>query len=120
MPANRRICYMALFSRFQEIYSGCCTVAARALALAFGALIVVRCLTCKTAHFRSGAEGTRTPGLRRAKAALSQLSYGPRNGKMSLRVAGAFFNESASAGRARAPVAGLPAGRARRYNVPLL
>ena len=28
-------------------------------------------------HFRSGAEGIRTPDLRRAKAALSQLSYGP-------------------------------------------
>jgi hypothetical protein len=27
--------------------------------------------------FRSGPEGTRTPGLRHAKAALSQLSYGP-------------------------------------------
>jgi hypothetical protein len=27
--------------------------------------------------FISGAEGIRTPDLRRAKAALSQLSYGP-------------------------------------------
>jgi hypothetical protein len=34
--------------------------------------------TCKSPHFRSGAEGIRTPDLRRAKAALSQLSYGPR------------------------------------------
>jgi len=33
--------------------------------------------TCKTADFRSGAEGIRTPDLRRAKAALSRLSYGP-------------------------------------------
>jgi hypothetical protein len=32
---------------------------------------------CKTLYFRSGAEGIRTPDLRRAKAALSQLSYGP-------------------------------------------
>ena len=28
----------------------------------------------------SGAEGIRTPDLRRAKAALSQLSYGPKGG----------------------------------------
>jgi hypothetical protein len=28
--------------------------------------------------FRSGAEGIRTPDLRRAKAALSRLSYGPK------------------------------------------
>ena len=28
--------------------------------------------------FGSGPEGTRTPGLRHAKAALSQLSYGPK------------------------------------------
>jgi hypothetical protein len=27
--------------------------------------------------YRSGAEGNRTPDLRRAKAALSRLSYGP-------------------------------------------
>ena len=33
--------------------------------------------TCKFALFWSGAEGIRTPDLRRAKAALSQLSYGP-------------------------------------------
>ena len=33
--------------------------------------------TCKSAGFRSGAEGIRTPDLRRAKAALSRLSYGP-------------------------------------------
>ena len=32
---------------------------------------------CKMVVFRSGAEGIRTPDLRRAKAALSQLSYGP-------------------------------------------
>jgi hypothetical protein len=29
-----------------------------------------------------GAEGIRTPDLRRAKAALSQLSYGPRRGAL--------------------------------------
>ncbi len=33
--------------------------------------------SCKSSYFRSGAEGIRTPDLRRAKAALSQLSYGP-------------------------------------------
>jgi hypothetical protein len=33
--------------------------------------------TCKSAYFCSGAEGIRTPDLRRAKAALSRLSYGP-------------------------------------------
>ena len=32
---------------------------------------------CNTATFQSGAEGIRTPDLRRAKAALSQLSYIP-------------------------------------------
>src|SRR3712207_5647474 len=32
---------------------------------------------CKSACFTSGAGGIRTPDLRRAKAALSQLSYGP-------------------------------------------
>jgi hypothetical protein len=37
---------------------------------------------CKFPHFRSGAEGIRTPDLRRAKAALSQLSYGPRRAWM--------------------------------------
>jgi hypothetical protein len=37
-------------------------------------------LTCKTRVLRSGAEGIRTPDLRRAKAALSQLSYGPERG----------------------------------------
>jgi hypothetical protein len=30
-----------------------------------------------TLSHESGAEGIRTPDLRRAKAALSQLSYGP-------------------------------------------
>ncbi len=29
-------------------------------------------------HFESGAEGDRTPDLRAASAALSQLSYGPK------------------------------------------
>jgi hypothetical protein len=33
--------------------------------------------TCNLLLFRCGAEGIRTPDLRRAKAALSQLSYGP-------------------------------------------
>ena len=42
-----------------------------------------------------GAEGTRTPDLRRAKAALSQLSYGPGSQRPAYRVgarqrAGAF------------------------------
>jgi hypothetical protein len=34
--------------------------------------------SCKTEVFKSGAEGIRTPDLRRAKAALSRLSYGPK------------------------------------------
>jgi hypothetical protein len=34
-------------------------------------------ISCKSSHFQSGAEGIRTPDLRRAKAALSRLSYGP-------------------------------------------
>ena len=32
----------------------------------------------RSAHLLSGDEGIRTPGLRRAKAALSQLSYIPK------------------------------------------
>ena len=39
----------------------------------------------KTASLRCGAEGIRTPDLRRAKAALSQLSYGPGGTGTSLR-----------------------------------
>ena len=37
--------------------------------------------------YRGGAEGIRTPDLRRAKAALSQLSYGPAEytGEFTLR-----------------------------------
>ena len=35
-----------------------------------------------------GAEGTRTPDIRLAKAALSQLSYGPRDEPMVQRVSG--------------------------------
>src|SRR5215204_2246038 len=42
--------------------------------------------------YSSGAEGIRTPDLRRAKAALSQLSYGPFDRGMSLRAAREFFN----------------------------
>jgi hypothetical protein len=34
--------------------------------------------TCKSPYNQSGAEGIRTPDLRRAKAALSRLSYGPK------------------------------------------
>ena len=34
-------------------------------------------LTCKSPQKGSGPEGTRTPGLRHARAALSRLSYGP-------------------------------------------
>ena len=74
---------------------GCCT----RTWLTVSELILSFDSSCKTAGFYRGAEGTRTPGLRRAKAALSQLSYGPRNGKMSLRVAGAFFNERGPPGR---------------------
>jgi hypothetical protein len=35
------------------------------------------CFPCKTGGFRSGPDETRTRDLRHAKAALSQLSYGP-------------------------------------------
>ena len=35
-----------------------------------------RCIAVQAFHL-GGAEGIRTPDLRRAKAALSQLSYGP-------------------------------------------
>src|SRR5215203_6888673 len=41
-------------------------------------ILLLLCKTCKTYIFVGGAEGIRTPDLRRAKAALSQLSYGPR------------------------------------------
>ena len=34
-------------------------------------------------HFWGGPEGTRTPGLRHARAALSRLSYGPAKPKQS-------------------------------------
>jgi hypothetical protein len=47
--------------------------------MGFGLLSFTR-FTCKPTDFRSGAEGIRTPDLRRAKAALSQLSYGPDRG----------------------------------------
>ena len=39
-------------------------------------LCLVRCCTSRSRD-RGGAAGTRTPDLRRARAALSQLSYGP-------------------------------------------
>ena len=50
---------------------------------------LVFCLQIRV--FCSGAEGIRTPDLRRAKAALSQLSYGPGMG-VSLRAGDALFN----------------------------
>ena len=46
--------------------------AASSLALIFGPRFFLQ-----NPCFFSGAEGIRTPDLRRAKAALSQLSYGP-------------------------------------------
>ena len=52
---------------------GCCTTAEVVLKSIFCSVV----FSCKTAYFGSGAEGIRTPDLRRAKAALSQLSYGP-------------------------------------------
>src|SRR5215213_5567793 len=45
-------------------------------------ILLLLCKTCKIYIFVSGAEGIRTPDLRRAKAALSQLSYGPRRAWM--------------------------------------
>jgi hypothetical protein len=35
-------------------------------------------------YFQSGAEGDRTPDLRAASAALSQLSYGPLKSRQSI------------------------------------
>jgi hypothetical protein len=52
---------------------GCCT---KALEHA-GTISCSSRFTCKTGAFRSGPEGTRTPDLRHARAALSRLSYGP-------------------------------------------
>src|SRR5215208_6162639 len=45
------------------------TVAAQGSPLAFRGLIIVSRFTCKSAYSESGAEGIRTPDLRRAKAA---------------------------------------------------
>ena len=52
---------------------GCCTRVPRE----FRTFISSLCFTCKTADFRSGPDETRTRDLCHAKAALSQLSYGP-------------------------------------------
>jgi|SRR5687767_1226793 hypothetical protein len=52
---------------------GCCT---KALEHA-GAFSCSSRFTCKSTEKESGPEGTRTPGLRHARAALSRLSYGP-------------------------------------------
>src|SRR5918995_7166109 len=41
---------------------------------------------------RSGAEGDRTPDLRAASAALSQLSYGPERNGQSIFIAPASVN----------------------------
>jgi hypothetical protein len=56
----------------------CSTVAVNRLGCASEPIYQFPSFTCKLPHFTSGAEGIRTPDLRRAKAALSQLSYGPR------------------------------------------
>src|SRR5829696_10501781 len=52
-------------------------------------------------HLGGGAEGIRTPDLRRAKAALSQLSYGPGT-RQSVRFASPSFNARYKAGLAHA------------------
>jgi hypothetical protein len=41
-------------------------------------LFMISIFYLQTPVFWSGAEGIRTPDLRRAKAALSRLSYGPK------------------------------------------
>jgi hypothetical protein len=69
--------------------------------------------TCKTAYFWSGAEGIRTPDLRRAKAALSQLSYGPGT-NLSVRPAPPLFNAPAKSRNG-----GLAGGRIRLVSVRL-
>ena len=67
----------------------------------------------KSLFFRSGAEGIRTPDLRRAKAALSQLSYGPGT-KLSVRPAPPLFNAPAKSRNG-----GLAGGRIRLVSVRL-
>jgi hypothetical protein len=52
-------------------------VAARLLHEAFGRRDEDCRFLAVCRNFASGAEGIRTPDLRRAKAALSRLSYGP-------------------------------------------
>jgi hypothetical protein len=49
---------------------GCCT----GTRLAVEKPILDLSFTCKAAYFKSGAEGIRTPDLRRAKAAFSETS----------------------------------------------
>jgi hypothetical protein len=63
--------------RFFEQDPRCCTVATLAAGCASGAHLTPVVLPAKYRFLRSGAEGIRTPDLRRAKAALSRLSYGP-------------------------------------------
>ena len=65
------------------------------------------------AYFTSGAEGIRTPDLRRAKAALSQLSYGPGT-KLSVRPAPPLFNAPTKSRNG-----GLAGGRIRSVSVRL-
>ena len=68
---------------------------------------------CFAGFFKSGAEGIRTPDLRRAKAALSQLSYGPGT-KLSVRPAPPLFNAPAKSRNG-----GLAGGRIRSVGVRL-
>src|SRR5919107_2558786 len=68
---------------------------------------------CKSRYYKSGAEGIRTPDLRRAKAALSQLSYGPGT-KLSVRPAPPLFNAPAKSRNG-----GLSGGRIRSGGVCL-
>jgi hypothetical protein len=54
-------------------------------------------LCCKVRVSGNGPEGTRTPGLRHARAALSQLSYGP-NVKLSYPSIHAVSSKAVGAG----------------------
>ena len=56
-----------------KILTGSCVAAQRPRA-AFGATSYYPCFTCKLGGFSSGAEGIRTPDLRRPKAALCETS----------------------------------------------
>ena len=61
----------------------CCTVAAQRPRAVLSPIPCSPSFTCKSQQKRSGPEGTRTPDLRHARAALSRLSYGPAKPQQS-------------------------------------